>query len=456
MGKRKSNKGKRRSDDLVGYNGKAVSKSQLEKRLLLYFIYTMLGVFLFYMIGEFGVVKTGIDRMYIYLQYSVLVIFSSILGPVSGIIIGFAGHSLIDIIRGDGYYISWVLGSTFLGWFVGHMSKHYAGTNFREGRIGFDRRVNPHFKKNAFSLIIVVGNVVSWLLIAPLLNIFVMHDSFTTAYGNAIFVFLSNTITTTIICDIFVSAYKNIYIRRIVAIVVVINTLISLSYAEMGMGNLLLYAFTLMACLVVFIYDPNDRSKSRKFLAGMLSFFMISYVVFLVFIAIAGYQNHATGDEKFLIVLGAGLNGDQPSRTLRARLDKAIEYYDKNPDVTIITSGGQGDDEIMPEGEAMRNYLIANGIPESVIYAETRSTTTQENFRFSQDIMFSLGYDQDTPVVYVTNDFHSYRAGGYARMEGLTDVHSYSSATPKITLIPNYLREGMATILYYIKLSRAS
>lgn len=98
---------------------------------------------------------------------------------------------------------------------------------------------------------------------------------------------------------------------------------------------------------------------------------------------------------------------------------------------------------------------MANGIPGDVIFAETKSTTTQENFRYSLDIMYTLGLNEDTPIVYITNDFHSYRAGGYAKMEGLTNVHSYASATPKITLIPNYLREGLATILYYIKLAKA-
>ena len=455
MGKNRRKKGNHRRDDLVAYNGKPVSKSMLQKRLRLYVLYTILGVFLFYIIGEFGVIKTGIDRMYIYLQYSVLVMFASVLGPMSGLIIGFVGHSLIDLLRGDGYWISWVLGSTFLGWFVGLMSKHYAGTNFREGRIGFNRKTNPHFKKNVFSLIVVLGNVVAWLLIAPILNMCVMHDSFKTAYGNAIFVFASNTITTTIICDIFVSAYKNLVIRRIVAIVVVINTLISLSYQEVGAGNLLLYAFTLVACILVFVYDPNDKNRSKKIMVGIVSFLMTAYVVFLIFIAAAGYRNHAVGDEKVVVVLGAGLKGDQPSRTLKARLDKAIEYYNEHPDVLIITSGGQGSDEIIAEGMAMRNYLMANGIPEDVIFAETKSTTTQENFRYSLDIMYTLGLNEDTPIVYITNDFHSYRAGGYAKMEGLTNVHSYASATPKITLIPNYLREGLATILYYIKLAKA-
>ena len=44
----------------------------------------------------------------------------------------------------------------------------------------------------------------------------------------------------------------------------------------------------------------------------------------------------------YLIVLGAHVNGEEPSKSLRYRLNKAIEYLDRNEDLTVIVSGGKG------------------------------------------------------------------------------------------------------------------
>lgn len=82
------------------------------------------------------------------------------------------------------------------------------------------------------------------------------------------------------------------------------------------------------------------------------------YAALLGFVAFSGYANPATGQEKVVIVLGAGLRKDRPSLLLRYRLDKAYEYAVAHPDALVITTGGQGRDEWVPEGQAMRNYLI--------------------------------------------------------------------------------------------------
>ena len=87
----------------------------------------------------------------------------------------------------------------------------------------------------------------------------------------------------------------------------------------------------------------------------------IVYALLVGFVAVSGYANPPTGQEKAIIVLGAGLRRDKPSTLLRFRLDKAYEYAVAHPDVLVVTSGGQGRDEWVPEGQAMRDYLIERG-----------------------------------------------------------------------------------------------
>ena len=140
----------------------------------------------------------------------------------------------------------------------------------------------------------------------------------------------------------------------------------------------------------------------------------------ICFVAFSGYANPATGQEKVVIVLGAGLRKDRPSLLLRYRLDKAYEYAVAHPDALVITTGGQGRDEWVPEGQAMRNYLIEKGLDSQRVLAECKSTSTEENFLFAKEILAQQGISAQEPVVYVTNAFHCYRGGVYAAMAGFT------------------------------------
>ena len=129
-----------------------------------------------------------------------------------------------------------------------------------------------------------------------------------------------------------------------------------------------------------------------------------------------------------MIVLGAGLRKDKPSMLLRYRLDKAYEYAAEHPDLLIVTSGGQGRDEWIPEGQAMRDYLIEKGLPADRVLAENKSTSTEENFAFSLDILKERGYSADTPIVYVSNAFHYWvfktsTSGPMHAMVGLLDLN---------------------------------
>ena len=135
---------------------------------------------------------------------------------------------------------------------------------------------------------------------------------------------------------------------------------------------------------------------------------------------------------------------------LRYRLDKAYAYAAEHPDLLIVTSGGQGRDEWISEGQAMRDYLIEKGLPADRVLAENKSTSTEENFAFSLDILKERGYSADTPIVYVSNAFHCYRAGRYAARAGFTTVAALPAHTPWRSVLPCYLREALALAYYWV------
>lgn len=146
---------------------------------------------------------------------------------------------------------------------------------------------------------------------------------------------------------------------------------------------------------------------------GSVSFliFMI-YSVFLMIIP-------RSKDFDYVIIHGAGLiNGEKISRLLQQRVDKAIVVYRKDPSPTkFIPSGGKGSDENISEAEAMKRYLLEQGIPESDIILEDKSTTTLENLKFSKNIIDSREGRKYTALV--TSNYHVYRALRYCRKVGL-------------------------------------
>ena len=129
---------------------------------------------------------------------------------------------------------------------------------------------------------------------------------------------------------------------------------------------------------------------------------------------------------------------------------EAIQKAADQGHAVVITTGGQGRDEWVPEGQAMRNYLIEKGLDSQRVLAECKSTSTEENFLFAKEILVQQGISAQEPVVYVTNAFHCYRGGVYAAMAGFTTAHALPAGIPLRSVLTCYLREAAAVIYYWL------
>ncbi|MBO4819650.1 MAG: YdcF family protein [Firmicutes bacterium] len=124
-------------------------------------------------------------------------------------------------------------------------------------------------------------------------------------------------------------------------------------------------------------------------------------------------------DKDFVIILGCSLMKDgTPTPLLRGRVDRAVEFYKKQKEetgkeLTFITSGGQGPDEVISESLSMKNYLLSLGIPEERIIEEDKSANTFENMEFSKEKIMAI--DPDAKVAFSTTNYHVFRSGLYAR-----------------------------------------
>ncbi len=119
----------------------------------------------------------------------------------------------------------------------------------------------------------------------------------------------------------------------------------------------------------------------------------------------------------FIVVLGSGLRGSRVPPLLASRLDRAQAAWEKEHakgrTPLLITSGGQGPGEDVPESHAMADYLADHGVPADQVLREDRSTSTFENLTFSGEIM--TGLNPKYRSLIVTNNYHALRAAFTAR-----------------------------------------
>ena len=127
-----------------------------------------------------------------------------------------------------------------------------------------------------------------------------------------------------------------------------------------------------------------------------------------------------------IAVFGAAEYSGRPSPVLHARLDKALLLYQRGLAPLIITLGGGADkDAGNTEGEAGRDYLLANQVPPERIVAETHSVDTEQQV----ERLAEIAYQRDLRTLDVVSDgTHLFRIALLCRRAGLT-VYTSPRAT---------------------------
>ena len=128
-------------------------------------------------------------------------------------------------------------------------------------------------------------------------------------------------------------------------------------------------------------------------------------------------------DADYILILGCRFRRDGTlTPLLRGRVDRAIEFWKWQRQATgreavLMPSGGQGSDEPIAEAEAMRRYMIDQGIPEDRIVLEDRSRNTYQNMQYSRALIEKAA--PGAKVVYATTNYHVFRSGVWANLAGL-------------------------------------
>lgn len=152
---------------------------------------------------------------------------------------------------------------------------------------------------------------------------------------------------------------------------------------------------------------------------------------------ISGFFAKGGEDADYIIVLGAQMKDGGPSRSLRKRLDKAIDYAESNKSAMLVVSGGKGVDEPVSEAQGMYDYLISHGMDADRIIMEDNSTNTVENLVFTAKLIDV----KQSRIGIVSNNFHIFRAVQIAKKQGYADVYGIAAPSEPFLQPANMTRE---------------
>ena len=180
-----------------------------------------------------------------------------------------------------------------------------------------------------------------------------------------------------------------------------------------------------------------------------LSYFY-TLIISTLYCNIKAASHIPTFDKEYVIILGSMIKKDGSlTPLLKSRVDRAIEFAkmqkeNTDKDIIFVPSGGKGNDEIMAEAEAMRKYLISEGISDKNIIIENQSKSTIENMKLSNSII--VNDKKDAKVSFSTADYHVFRSGVIANECGI-DCEGMGSKTKWYFYTNALIREFIASLV---------
>lgn len=184
---------------------------------------------------------------------------------------------------------------------------------------------------------------------------------------------------------------------------------------------------------------PSQRAPRRRaprpfrFFRGVIRLFLMllaGWGLLVVAIHLYGRRDHAR-EAGAIVVLGAAQYNGRPSPVLKARLDHAVELYERGLASTVIMTGGMAPGDTVSEAVVSKRYAARAGIPADAILVETSGLTTLESMRGVGALMASRGIDD---AVLVSDPFHLLRLRLLAWRVGIT---GYTSPTPSSPISRN-------------------
>src|SRR6202158_4720345 len=171
------------------------------------------------------------------------------------------------------------------------------------------------------------------------------------------------------------------------------------------------------------------RVARRVVTIGMVTLFAL-WLVSAVAVLVWSSRDEARPAQA-IVVLGAAQYAGKPSPVLRARLDHALDLWNRHLASLLILTGGTGSGDTTSEAAVGRKYAKRHGVPDSSILVENEGRTTSESMRAVAGMLEVRGLQS---ALLVSDPFHMLRLRILARRFGFTP---YTSPTRTSPISPN-------------------
>jgi vancomycin permeability regulator SanA len=171
-------------------------------------------------------------------------------------------------------------------------------------------------------------------------------------------------------------------------------------------------------------------------------------VIHLIYVTVDGVTDYK-GSADIAVVLGNRVEADSSlSPVLEGRVDKALLLYRQGRVRRIMVSGGRGlKASKVPEGMAMKRYLMQHGVPANRIVEDNDGENTYLTAVDYKKVNDSL---HCSSVIVVSTFYHITRCKYIFRKLGIQHVYSASSDVFYANDLIGLLREFPALYKYML------
>lgn len=163
-----------------------------------------IGAAIFFVLGRFVAIPSGVPNTNIAIQYSLLSLFALIYGPIAGALIGFVGHTLIDLSWGGSPWWSWIIASTVVGLVMGLLTRKI---NIEDGEFA---------GKSVFVFVIacLISNLLAWLGVAPALDVLLYAEPTDKILAQGLMATIINFTSSAVVGVILAMAYAKSRVKQ--------------------------------------------------------------------------------------------------------------------------------------------------------------------------------------------------------------------------------------------------
>ncbi len=207
---------------------------------------------------------------------------------------------------------------------------------------------------------------------------------------------------------------------------------------------------------IVDVHNQNGMALYVEMFVGNAILAVTSYLEMVligtIILSIKAAKRIPAFDKDYILILGCQIKKDGTlTNLLKSRADRAIEFAKMQKeatgkDIVFVSSGGKGDDEVIAEADAIRNYLVETGIPEDSILVENKSANTYENLKNSMELIHKEAKTDDPKIAFSTTNYHVFRSGFFASKQGIK-AEGIGAKTKRYFWINAFIREFIAALV---------